>query len=177
MASVHNVQVKSSELNDASFYPTLNVEVGYSKKDFDGAPDGQKFAALRARWDVLDGGSRSAMRGRNSQMAFDLLAQSRELENRLRSSYDSLIARRDALERAKTAADFGQKAAAAAQQQSLQSFSAGLARTVDVRAADEAKLKADFAVMQLQFALQGLAVESLALTGLWNDFIRGRYQR
>jgi multidrug efflux pump subunit AcrB len=177
MASAHNVQVKSSDLTDASFYPTLTVEVGYSKKEFDGAPDGQKFAALRARWDVLDGGNRSAMRGRNSQMAFDLLAQARELENRLRSSYDTLAARRDAFERAKNAADFGQKAAAAAQQQALQSFSAGLARTLDVRAADEAKLKADFAVMQLQFALQGLAVESLALTGLWNDFIRGRYQR
>jgi outer membrane protein TolC len=177
MASVYNVQVNSSELGDASFYPTLSVELGYSKKDFTGAPDAQKFAALRARWDILDGGSRSAMRGRNTQMAYDLLAQARDLEVRLRASFETLKTRRDALLRASNAAEFGQKAAAAAQQQALQSYSAGLAKSVDVRAADEAKLRADFALLQLKFALQGLAVESLALTGNWNELMRGRYQR
>jgi multidrug efflux pump subunit AcrB len=177
MTSVYTVQVNSSELGDASFYPTLSVELGYSKKDFTGAPDAQKFAALRARWDILDGGSRSAMRGRNTQMAYDLLAQARDLEVRLRASFETLKTRRDALLRASNAAEFGQKAAAAAQQQALQSYSAGLAKSVDVRAADEAKLRADFALLQLKFALQGLAVESLALTGNWNELMRGRYQR
>lgn len=176
LKSVHQAQVKSTNLNDASFYPTLSVEFGYSKKEFEGAPDAQKFAALRARWDILDGGSRSAMRGRNTQMAYDFLAQSRQLENQLRSSYDSLQSRREAFERAKTAAEFGQKAASAAQQQALQAFAAGLARAVDVRSADEAKLRADFALLQLQFALQGLALESLALTSSWNQFIRSGAQ-
>lgn len=177
LASVHNVQLKSTELNDASFYPTLSVEFGYSKKDFEGAPDAQRFAAVKARWDLLDGGGRSAMRGRNSQMAFDLLAQARQLEIQLKSSYETLKTRIEALERAKTAAEFGQKAASAAQQQALQAFSAGLARAVDVRTADEAKLKADFALLQLKFAIQGLAIESLALTGGWNDYVRGNFQR
>ncbi|MEN9825744.1 MAG: hypothetical protein RI953_1489 [Pseudomonadota bacterium] len=176
MKSVHNAQVKSTELTDAAFYPTLSVELGYSNKAFDNSPPAQKFAALKARWDILDGGGRSALRGRNMQMANDLLAQARQLEIQLRSSHETLKTRLEAFERARSAADFGQKAAASAQQQALQAFSAGLARAVDVRAADEAKLKADFAKMQLEFALQGLALESLALTNSWNSFIRSNGQ-
>lgn len=96
----------------------------------------------------------------------------RQVENQLRSSYDTLKTRYEAFQRAKTAAEFGQRAASTAQQQALQAYSAGLARVLDVRSADEAKLKADFALLQLQFALQGLSIEALALTGSWNSFVR-----
>jgi multidrug efflux pump subunit AcrB/outer membrane protein TolC len=172
--AVYVAQVKSAELSDASFYPQLSLEFGYSKKAYDGSPPAQKFAAVKARWDLLDGGSRSAVRGRNSQMAFDVLAQVRQLENQLKSSYETLSSRLLALERARTAAEFGLKAAAAAQQQAMQSYQAGLLKAIDVRSADEAKLKADFALLQLEFALQGLALESLALTGSWNGYIRAQ---
>lgn len=177
LRSVYQVQLKNSELSDASFYPSVNVELGYSKKSFETAPDPQRFAAVKARWDILDGGSRSAVRGRNLQAALDALAKVRQLENQLRSAYDTLKTRHEALQRAKTAAEFAQKAAASAQQQALQAYSAGLSRALDVRAADEAKLRADFAFLQLQFALQGLALESLSLTGEWNQYIRDGSQR
>ena len=177
LRSVHQVQVKNSELSDASFYPSVNIELGYSKKSYATAPDAQKFAAVKAKWDILDGGARSAMRGRNMQVAFDALAKVRQVENQLRSSYDTLKTRYEAFQRAKTAAEFGQRAASTAQQQALQAYSAGLARVLDVRSADEAKLKADFALLQLQFALQGLSIEALALTGSWNSFVRNFPQR
>ena len=177
LKSVYEVQVKNSELSDASFYPTVSVELGYSKKAYETAPDPQKFAAVKARWDILDGGGRSAIRGRNLQAAYDILAQLRQLENQLKSSYDTLKTRNDAFERARTAAEFGQRAALTAQQQAMQAYSAGLARAVDVRAADEAKLKADFALLQLQFAIQGLCLESQALTGSWNSYLRDSTQR
>lgn len=172
--SIYQVQLKNSELSDASFYPSVNVELGYSKKSFENAPAPQRFAAVKARWDILDGGSRSAARGRNMQIALDALAKARQTENQLRSAYDTLNTRNDALQRAKIAAEFAQKAAGSAQTQALQSYTAGLSRAVDVRAADEAKLKADFALLQLQFALQGLALESLSLTGEWNQYIRSQ---
>ncbi|MBM3382612.1 MAG: hypothetical protein FJY29_09260 [Betaproteobacteria bacterium] len=177
LRAIHEVQVKNSELSDASFYPTISVELGYSDKSFETSPDPQKFAAVKARWDLLDGGTRSAMRGRNMQVAFDALAKVRQTENQLRSSYDTLKARQEAFQRAKSAAEFGQRAAAAAQQQAMQAYSAGLVRAFDVRTADEAKLRADFALIQLQFALQGLAVEALALTGEWNSYLRNFPQR
>lgn len=170
--SVYQVQLKNSSLSDSSFYPQVNVELGYSKKSFETAPEPQRFAAIKARWDLLDGGARSAVRGRNMQAALDMLAQFRQLENQLRSSYDTLQTRFEALQRAKTAADFAQRAAAAAQQQALKSYAAGLARALDVRSADEAKLRADFAHLQLQFALQGLSLESLSLTSSWNTYLR-----
>jgi HAE1 family hydrophobic/amphiphilic exporter-1 len=177
LRAIHEVQVKNSELSDASFYPTISLEMGYSDKSFETSPAPQKFAAVKARWDILDGGARTAMRGRNMQVAFDALAKVRQTENQLRSSYDTLKTRHEAFQRAKSAAEFGQRAAAAAQQQAMQAYSAGLARAFDVRTADEAKLKADFALIQLQFALQGLALEALALTGEWNNFLRNFPQR
>jgi hypothetical protein len=170
--SVYQVQLKNSALSDASFFPQVNFELGYSKKSYETAPEPQRFAAIKARWDFLDGGARSAVRGRNMQAALDVLAQFRQLENQLRSSYDTLQTRFEALQRAQTAAAFAQRAAAAAQQQALQSYAAGLARALDVRSADEAKLRADFAHLQLQFALQGLSLESLALTSSWNSYLR-----
>lgn len=176
LRAVHQVQVKNSELSDASFYPTIHVELGYSKKDFESAPDPQKFAAVKARWDILDGGARSAVRGQNLQMAFDALARVHDLEATMRSAYDSLAFRKQATERAKTAAEFAKAAAKTAQSQALESYSAGLLRALDVRVADEAKLRADYAFLQLEFAEQGLALESMALTGGWNSYVRGLIQ-
>jgi outer membrane protein TolC len=176
LRAVYEVQLKNAGLSDASFYPTVQLEVGYSKKDFESAPEPQKFAAVRARWDILDGGARSAVRGQNLQMAYNALAQLREQENKMKSAYDSLAFRYQAIERAKSAADFARKAAKTAQKQALESYSAGLIRALDVRSADEAKLKADYAALQLEFAAQGLALESMVLAGVWNNYIQARNQ-
>lgn len=176
LQAVYDVQVKNSELSDASFYPTVQVELGYSKKDFESAPDPQKFAAVKAKWDILDGGGRSAVRGRNMQMAYDALAQFREHENKMKSAFDSLSSRSQAIERAKSAAEFARNAAKTAQSQAIESYSAGLIRALDVRNADEAKLRADFAALQLEFAEQGLALESMVLAGTWNSYVRSGAQ-
>lgn len=172
LRAVYEVQLKNAGLSDASFYPTIQLEVGYSKKEFESAPDPQKFAAVRARWDILDGGARSAVRGQNMQMAYDALARLREQENNMKSAFDSLGLRYQAIERAKNAADYAGKAARTAQKQAMESYSAGLIRALDVRSADEAKLKADYAALQLEFAAQGLALESMALAGVWNSYIQ-----
>ena len=176
LRSVYEVQLKNAGLSDASFYPTVQFELGYSKKQYETAPEPQKFAAVKARWDILDGGARSAVRGQNLQMAFNALAQLREQENKMKSAFDSLAFRYQAIERAKSAADYARKAAKTAQKQALESYSAGLIRALDVRSADEAKLKADYAALQLEFAAQGLALESMALTGAWNSYVQPRIQ-
>ena len=171
LAAVYRVQEKTVDLADAIFYPSLNLEFGYQGKYFASSPEAQKFAAIKARWDILDGGVRVRNVAQAKQAGFDLLSQKRQVETNLQGNYASLVSRFEGLDRARTAALQARKSAVVAQEQTLEAFRAGLAKLSDVRTADEAKLRADYATLQLEFALQGVALESLILTSQWNGFL------
>ena len=170
-----NIQSQTKELTDASFYPSLNFELGYQGKFYDGrANDPQKYMALKAQWMILDGGARVRQVAQGQQSVLEALAQKKQIEIQLQSQFATLQVRQNGLIKAQSAARIAQQAALTAQEQSLDALRAGLAKINDIRSADEAKLSADFALLQLEFALQGLALESMALTAEWNHFLRSR---
>ncbi|MCA2959937.1 MAG: efflux RND transporter permease subunit [Silvanigrellales bacterium] len=173
LSSALEVQKGNAKLEDAAFFPTVSAEVGYRATLYGGAPDPQSFLGLKAKWDILDAGSRVRKVTVAKQSEYDLLARKREMEARLMAAYATITVRIQGMKETLEATRVSRKAAADAQAQAEAGFRAGLVKASQVRDSDERKLEADFAEIQALFASQGLAIESLALTGGWTSFLEG----
>lgn len=169
LEGAYKIALANIRVNDASFYPTLALELAHSRKQMfeKSAPDPQNIIALRAQWNILDGGARVRGEAQQLSAALDLRAQKEATERELQTSYAALAIRREGLTKQNEAASKAAQLAAEATVQSLNAYKAGLATANDLRLAEDAKLKAELAFLQTEFALQALALESLTLTNNW----------
>ena len=170
---LEKVQLTNIDIIDAGFYPQIIFEIGHQRKYFAQAPDPQTQFTLKARWDVLDGGTRLRNRSREWAPLGDLRAQVAEATQKLRARWISLPERYQGVQRSLTAAKNALGAAQKAQGAAQDAYKAGLAKSIDVREADRAVFESTFALIQLQAVEQGLALESLYLNQRWLNYLQG----
>lgn len=172
LQAIHRTKQLVSEVSQAAIYPTLSFEVGRAQHRWSSdSPPAQTSMMLKAEWNLLDGGVRVRTVALEKQAALEAKADADSLALDLRASYDTLMERRKRLLGAGTAAKANLRAAKEAQDQSQQAFAAGVVTASDVRAADEIRLRAELGLLQTEFAIQALNMESMILTGSWLAYL------
>jgi outer membrane protein TolC len=159
------IQLKNAEVVQASVYPTLGLELGYKGQYFVDSPKPQTFVAIRAQFDILDGGTRVRTRTQAMEPMWDLLEKKKELEQKLLPSYESLMPRHLNAEKIVASAQESQAAAKQLLSQVESSFAAGVVKFAEVRDAEEGFLRSEMGRVQAQLALQAIHLESMFLTG------------
>jgi HAE1 family hydrophobic/amphiphilic exporter-1 len=172
LVGAYQIQMRQVDVNDAAFYPTVSLELGYNRKFFpEAAKEGTKYLGLKGEWTILDGGLRIRGNAQGKQAALDVFAQMRELETQLKGNYATLENRKKSLE---NSLQHALEIVASAQQVRDQSWSAvesGLMKLIDFRETEEGLIKAQSTLVQLLFARESLKLEAIYLTGGWQEFL------
>jgi outer membrane protein TolC len=165
------IQEAQVSVNDAAFLPTLEAGAAHQRKLYDGGPEPQNVVSLKLSWTLLDAGTRRRNAAEQTSALYRAKAQTASLAKELKVAHDTLPARVAGARHGLAARQAALRAAESAVEDSLAAYRSGAGQLLDVRNADEMRLTAELAVYQAEIELQGLALESLVLSGGLLDYI------
>ena len=172
LSATERIKAASADLVDAGYYPTVDLTLAREIKQYEPeAPPAQNVVGLKATWLLLDAGSRRHNLADAKRGYYEAAAHTAGVRTQLQAAYDSLKERYQGAQYGLKASQAAYRAAARADEDAVAAFASGSARLIDVRNADDAKLKAQLGVYRAETQMQALAVESLVLSGHLLDYL------